>query len=169
MKKILATGIAFFLLILSSSIASANEGSDKDGMVRLVGTTLNVRSSAGVANNLVGYLSTGDKVTVWSKSSDGLWCKISFKNSTAWVACRYLMKEGSHEEPKHEDKDNGKDGMTVTSALNVRSMPAVADNRIGYLNIGDKVWVKGKSSNDWWCKIEFKGQEAWVACQYLKG
>ncbi|MFN7160967.1 MAG: SH3 domain-containing protein [Candidatus Gracilibacteria bacterium] len=168
MKKILATGIAVFLLTLSASIASANDGNE--GMIRMAGTTLNVRSSAGVANNLIGYLNTFDKVTVWSKSSDGAWCKISFKNSTAWVACRYLMKEVNHEDKKDHDKnDNRKDGMTVTSALNVRSTPAVADNRIGYLNIGDRVWVKEKSSNGLWCKIDFNGREAWIACAYLKG
>lgn len=167
MKKILLTGIAMFLLTLSASIASANDQMQHEGMERMVGTTLNVRSSAGVANNLIGYLSTGDKVTVWKKSADGLWCNISWKNGTAWVACRYLMKFGDHDQK--DEKHDEKDGMVVTSALNVRSTPIVGNNRIGYLNIGDRVWVRGKSSTGWWCNIDFQGRSAWVACAYLKG
>ena len=54
----------------------------------------------------------------------------------------------------------------TTSALNVRSGPSTDYDRVGVLSI-DTIIVVLEKTNDAWYKINYKGTEGYVACEYL--
>lgn len=62
---------------------------------RMVGSSnLNVRSSAVVGNNRIGFFSKGDQVRVLEKSPSTGWCKVAFNKNgheKGYVVCKYLM------------------------------------------------------------------------------
>lgn len=54
------------------------------------GTILNVRSGPGVANKDIGDLRLGVQVEVTRLSTDGLWARINWNQSTGWLSTEYL-------------------------------------------------------------------------------
>lgn len=51
--------------------------------------SLNVRVRPGERERVIGYLYSGDPVTLIGKCQNG-WAQIKFKNQAAWVNARYL-------------------------------------------------------------------------------
>lgn len=167
-KVIIALAIAASLTVPQ---AFANESMDH---MKVSVDSLNVRSSAMVGNNRVGVLHMGDVVSLESRSADGLWCKVSSEEKdwkNMYVACRYLTSKDAT-----VSSSAGNGWMEINGArwagikLNVRSSASFGDNRIGFANEGDELWVLAKSNDGAWCKVKWEKNghtKGYVACRLL--
>ena len=81
----------------SEAVDSNNSGI---GMMQVATHALHIRSTAGIAKNIIGYLKEGDTVNMMSRSSNNRWCQVEVSGRTlknggtvGWVACRYLKQQ----------------------------------------------------------------------------
>ena len=103
----------------------------------------------------------GTSVEVISES-DG-WSKINYKNTTAYVATRYLDKKSTNTEDTTQQYKEIK--VVNTDGLNVRKGPSTSYESIGKIDKGTSVEVISES--DGWSKINYKNTTAYVATRYL--
>ena len=138
-------------------------------------TEVNVRSSAGIAaDNKIGTLKAGTKVTVLEMNTDRTWAKIKWTNpvngyTQGWVYMHYVQLDSAAQ------GSNGAAGVdtvlytgVVTSNinLNVRQYPDIYANRVSSLPYGTRVNVYelASSRNMQWGRI---GDGQWVCTSYL--
>lgn len=173
-KMIIALALVAGMMVPSVYANGDGDKEHDDGVnTRIVMvSSLNVRAGASVSSAIVGTLALGDKVDYEVKSADGLWCRVDVPSrgwNDVYVACRYLgFKTMSAPSGNGWIEINGT--RTVGMLLNVRSAAAVGNNLISFLKTGDQVFVKAKSANGLWCKIDFNkfGRiDGYVACRYL--
>ena len=122
---------------------------------------LNVRTGPSTSYATIGKLNKGTRVEVISES-DG-WSKINYKNTTAYVATRYLDKKSTNTEDTTQQYKEIK--VVNTDGLNVRKGPSTSYESIGKIDKGTSVEVISES--DGWSKINYKNTTAYVATRYL--
>ncbi|PIV90627.1 hypothetical protein COW46_02295 [Candidatus Gracilibacteria bacterium CG17_big_fil_post_rev_8_21_14_2_50_48_13] len=180
MKKILAT-VSLIALMVPTAFA-------KEAATVNV-SALNVRADADITATLLGKLKQGTAISVEGKVLKDTWCRITFQEKEAYVACEYLTFTGTKpaEENPTEVKEETKPAeaapsttapVTTTApsfplirfitvpALNVRSSAAIEDNLVGQLSQGKRVEIMEKTATNW-CRIEFAGKAAWISCMYV--
>ncbi|MBO5131012.1 MAG: SH3 domain-containing protein, partial [Romboutsia sp.] len=91
------------------------------------------------------------------------WSKINYKNTTAYVATRYLDKKSINTEDTTQQYKEIK--VVNTDGLNVRKGPSTSYESIGKIDKGTSVEVISES--DGWSKINYKNTTAYVATRYL--
>ncbi len=130
--------------------------------IKVVNTDgLNVRKGPSTRYESIGKIDKGTNVEVISES-DG-WSKINYKNTTAYVATRYLDKKITNTEDTTQQYKEIK--VVNTDGLNVRKGPSTRYESIGKIDKGTNVEVI--SENDGWSKINYKNTTAYVATRYL--
>ena len=130
--------------------------------IKVVNTDgLNVRKGPSTSYESIGKIDKGTNVEVISES-DG-WSKINYKNTTAYVATRYLDKKSTNTEDKTQQYKEIK--VVNTDGLNVRKGPSTSYESIGKIDKGTSVEVISES--DGWSKINYKNTTAYVATRYL--
>lgn len=150
-------------------------------------SALNVRADADISADLLGKLPQGTTVSVEGKVLKNTWCRITYKEKEAYVACEYLTFGATKPAPKVEQPVATTPAPAPTPAaatpapevtypliryitvptLNVRSSAAiVADNVLGKLPKGARVEILEKTTTNW-CRIEFTGKVAWISCAYV--
>ena len=122
---------------------------------------LNVRKGPSTSYESIGKIDKGTSVEVISES-DG-WSKINYKNTTAYVATRYLDKKSTNTEDTTQQYKEIK--VVNTDGLNVRKGPSTSYESIGKIDKGTSVEVISES--DGWSKINYKNTTAYVATRYL--
>ena len=122
---------------------------------------LNVRKGPSTSYESIGKIDKGTSVEVISES-DG-WSKINYKNTTAYVATRYLDKKTTNTEDTTQQYKEIK--VVNTDGLNVRKGPSTSYESIGKIDKGTSVEVISES--DGWSKINYKNTTAYVATRYL--
>ena len=122
---------------------------------------LNVRNGPSTSYESIGKIDKGTSVEVISES-DG-WSKINYKNTTAYVATRYLDKKSTNTEDTTQQYKEIK--VVNTDGLNVRKGPSTSYESIGKIDKGTSVEVISES--DGWSKINYKNTTAYVATRYL--
>ena len=122
---------------------------------------LNVRKGPSTSYESIGKIDKGTSVEVISES-DG-WSKINYKNTTAYVATRYLDKKSTNTEDTTQQYKEIK--VVNTDGLNVRTGPSTSYESIGKIDKGTSVEVISES--DGWSKINYKNTTAYVATRYL--
>ena len=130
--------------------------------IKVVNTDgLNVRKGPSTSYESIGKIDKGTSVEVISES-DG-WSKINYKNTTAYVATRYLDKKSTNTEDTTQQYKEIK--VVNTDGLNVRKGPSTSYESIGKIDKGTRVEVISES--DGWSKINYKNTTAYVATRYL--
>ena len=130
--------------------------------IKVVNTDgLNVRKGPSTSYESIGKIDKGTSVEVISES-DG-WSKINYKNTTAYVATRYLDKKSTNTEDTTQQYKEIK--VVNTDGLNVRKGPSTSYESIGKIDKGTSVEVISES--DGWSKINYKNTTAYVATRYL--
>ena len=144
-----------------------SEFSPKKALVN-VETSLNVREKANLNSNLLGTLTSKNKVIVVGEEGD--FYKIYFRDSYGYVAKEYVkLQEDNNleEQVNHEGDSLKKTGIVeVSSALNVREEARLDSPIIGSLSGHSKVTIVGDAGEFY--KIEFRGSHGYVSKEYVK-
>ncbi|CED94424.1 Beta-N-acetylglucosamidase [Romboutsia ilealis] len=130
--------------------------------IKVVNTDgLNVRKGPSISYESIGKIDKGTNVEVISESNG--WSKINYKNTTAYVATKYLDKKSTDTEDTTEQYKEIK--VVNTDGLNVRKGPSTSYESIGKIDKGTNVEVISESNG--WSKINYKNTTAYVATKYL--
>ena len=126
------------------------------GTVSVTSGRLRVRSNAGTSYAIVGYLHSGDKVTITEqKTVDGVaWAHIE----NGWVSMEYIKIDVAT--PSQTTVK------TVTAnVLNIRAQAGTSNSIVGYLYRGNTVEVLETKNvgGTTWCRIS----RGWVSGDYL--
>lgn len=122
---------------------------------------LNVRSGAGTGYSRVGYLYSGNSVSILKDCGNG-WYQISYGSGSAYVCAEYIST-GSDS----GDSDGGEQttGIVTADALNVRSGAGTGYSRLGLLYSGNSVTILGSSKG--WYKISYGNGVGYVSAEYV--
>ena len=116
---------------------------------------LNVRSWAGMSNNVIRSIPYGTKVT-FLYEQNGWWRVRYGQNRTGFVDKQYLTRYNVRRKGTYRTK----------GYLNVRTYPRTDYKILGTLKKGAK--IKVLQLNGDWCRINYKGHEGWIAAKYLR-
>lgn len=169
MKKFL---VAATLLAMMTPVAFAADAATVNV------SSLNVRADADLTADLVGKLSQGTEIQVEGKVLKDTWCRITFKTKEAYVACQYLTFGKATTAPA-ATTPAASTGTTMAPTLtfplarvvavptlNVRATASITGDLLGKMTMGTSVSILEKSKDNW-CRIEYTGKVAWLACAYL--
>lgn len=123
---------------------------------------LNVRSGAGTSHSRVGYLYSGNSVSILKDCGNG-WYEISYGSGSAYVSAEYITWGDNNS--SNGDSDTKTTGIITADALNVRSGAGTGYSRLGLLYSGNSVTILG-SSNGWY-KISYKNGVGYVSAEYV--
>lgn len=128
--------------------------------VTVIVAALNVRSSPGLDGTIVGRLAGGEEVSTNGKSEDGLWWKIAYQGSPAYIFAEYATAGGTY---TPDTTAAAASAVTVAvPALNVRAAPGLDGDIVGQLAGGSQVTPSGRSSDGAWYQISYQGRAAWI-------
>lgn len=129
-------------------------------------TAVNIRTQPTTSSNVLGVLYRGEKLKQVGAARNG-WVPVTYGARTAWISAMYIV--GARATPDAPPtKVASKGASWTTTALNVRSLPRIADNKVGLLPKGTKVELTGLISGQF-SQIRWKDDRAWVATEYLTG
>lgn len=159
MKRIACAVLACAMLI-ATVIPGLAEGQSttlavKGDVYYVVASGLNVRTSAEYIDNIKTSIKRGTKV-VFQQEENGWWYVSYGKGKYGWVDKQFLTRKNIRKKGTYK----------TTAYLNVRDYPRTDAGILGVLKRGAK--IKILQLNGDWCRINYKGQEGWVASKYLK-
>lgn len=163
----------------SSDSSSSNTTQTTSVTGTITGSSLRIRSGAGTSYSIVGYLNTGDTVTITEQKTVGsmTWGKMS----KGWISMNYVKlttgttDTGSSNTGNNTSSDSGSSSTTTTTSesgtvkvsdsLRIRSGPGTSYSVAGYLNNGDKVTITEKKTvgGTVWGKIS----KGWISMDYV--
>lgn len=123
---------------------------------------LNVRKEPSTSGTILGKISKGTAITIYSKKNN--WLEINYKNQKGWVSADYVQigakTEGNITNP------TGTIGTVTASNLNVRKDNSQNSSIIGSISKGESYTILEEVNN--WVKIEFQpGKFGWAASWYF--
>ena len=125
-----------------------------------VSDVLRVRSGPSTENGVVGYLKSGEKVTITEQTTSGTmtWGKIA----TGWISLDYVVLDPDTSEPAKPMTGT----VQVSDLLRVRSGPGTSYPISSYMSNGEKVEIsETKTVNGiTWGKTE----KGWICLDYVK-
>ncbi|MGX6442872.1 SH3 domain-containing protein [Neobacillus sp. K501] len=146
----------------SGKKAESKEENKTTGEKAVVTDILNVRKEPSTTGTILGKISKGTTVTIYSKKNN--WVEIKFKDQTGWVSAEYVQIGGKTETPSSKDK--GTIGTVTASNLNVRKDYSQNASIIGSVSKGESYPIVEEVNN--WVKIEFQpGRFGWAAGWYF--
>jgi N-acetylmuramoyl-L-alanine amidase len=127
----------------------------------IVTDTLNVRNEPSTTGKVIGKLTKGTTITIYSKGNN--WIEIKYANQNAWVSADYVQ---FGTEKQSTNPTNGTTGTVTASNLSVRSDSSLNSDIIGSITQGQKFTILEEKNN--WFKIEYKpGKIGWAAGWYF--
>ncbi|MFF2447678.1 SH3 domain-containing protein [Neobacillus sp. NPDC058068] len=132
----------------------------------VIGDTLNVRKEPSSSSTLVGKLTKGTTVTIYSKQNN--WLEVGFSTLRGWVSAEFIDTSASSQALDTAKKQSsGMNGTVTAGSLSVRSGASLDSGIIGSVSLGQSFTILEEYNN--WAKIEFKsGSFGWVAGWYLE-
>jgi uncharacterized protein YgiM (DUF1202 family) len=163
-----ATGwvAADFLQAVDAPPPPSDGGQTAGGRATVIDGPVNLRSAAGIGNDVITVLQTGDTVDITGgpSTADGYtWYAVkTATGSTGWVASDFLKKSGYN---------TGDIVYVNTDSLNVRSEAGLNSTVLDTIYQGTTAVITGgptsADSRDWY-KIDVSGVvSGWVAAEYL--
>ncbi|WML45509.1 SH3 domain-containing protein [Neobacillus sp. PS3-40] len=130
----------------------------------VVGDKLNVRSNPSLSSTVLGKLSKGMTVPIYSQKDN--WLEIRFSNQKAWVSSQFITIKTDRPSPTPSSPKSGTVGTVTANGIHIRSGSSLNTKIIGTVNKGQHFTIVEEVNN--WDKIEYKsGTYGWVAGWYL--
>ncbi|WP_144547786.1 SH3 domain-containing protein [Bacillus sp. X1(2014)] len=127
--------------------------------------TLNMRQEPSAFSPVVGKLTYGTNVTIYSKQDN--WLEIGFSNLKGWVNSEFINDEATVSSTTETAQKSGMIGTVTADSLSVRSSASLNSNAIGTVTMGQSFTIVEEMNN--WAKIEYKsGSFGWVAGWFLE-
>lgn len=127
----------------------------------IVTDTLNIRNEPSPSGRVIGKLTKGTSITIYSKKNT--WLEIKYSNQRAWVSSDFVQMGTQNQQPT---KNDGAIGTVTASTLSVRSDSSLNSRTIGSIAKGQKFTILDEKNN--WFKIEYKpGEIGWAAGWYF--
>jgi uncharacterized protein YraI len=130
--------------------------------VSVIAATLNVRSEARIANNVISRIRRGQQFIAIGRSADGLWVQLDLGNGqTGWVSAAYVTDSAT--------TSQGLSGLTLRSTVRllVRSAPNVESDAVALLLPSEVAQIMGRSSDGLWWQVNDGGTVGWVSAQFV--
>ncbi len=128
---------------------------------------LRIRTGPSTAYDVVGYLSTGDRVEILEKKTNGsmVWGKIS----NGWISLDYVDLDSDKVEPEKPEQGTPTSitgTIVFTDELRIRSGAGTEHEILGYLNRGTRVHITEQKEHDgmMWGKID----RGWISMDYVE-
>ncbi|TCI28963.1 hypothetical protein EVJ33_11215 [Exiguobacterium sp. SL-10] len=123
---------------------------------------LNVRSSTSTASQIVGKLTKGSVVTVYSTSNN--WAQIDFNGQKRYVSASYLsLKSASNQETAQPSKE-----YIAQENVNVRVSRTTSSSVITTIPKGSTVtYLASYGATGSWLKVSYNGKTGYVAARYF--
>lgn len=121
-------------------------------------TTVNVRKSDSEKAEKIGRVSGGTKIKVLEQLVNG-WSKVEYEKSVGYIMSKYLKVQESVKKYEAIGK------VKATDNINVRAEASTDSAKIGTLVKGEVVDLFAEEGE--WCKINYKGQIAFVKAEYV--
>lgn len=134
--------------------------------VRCTGDNVNIRASASTDAESLGKTAVGDIYTRYEAMDNG-WSKIDYNGQEAYIKSEFLEEmtpEGDTSSESTERAAGSK--ITVTENVNVRASASETGDKIATAHRGDQFELIEEANG--WCKINYKGQEAYVKADYVE-
>ncbi|MDF2858344.1 MAG: N-acetylmuramoyl-L-alanine amidase [Neobacillus sp.] len=149
-----------YVLLENSQDSTKKE--TKETTTGIVNELLNVRNQPSTSSTIVGKLSKGQTITIYSKK--GNWLEIQFANQKAWISADYVQIGGTN--VKTDKPPSGITGVVTASSLNVRSNYSLNSSIVGKITKGQRFSIIEEDNN--WIKIEYQpGKFGWAASWYF--
>ncbi len=129
------------------------------------GDTLNVRKDPSSKSPIIGKLTKGTNVTIYSKQNN--WIEIGFANMKGWASSEFIDTQTGAVNDTPKKELSGIKGTVTANSLSVRSGSSLNSNIIGSVTKGQSFAILEETNN--WAKIEYKnGSFGWVSGWYLE-
>ena len=158
----------------AEAAAQAEALAAASSQVRCTSDNVNIRSSASTDAESLGKTKTGDVYTRYEKMENG-WSKIDYNGKEAYIKSEFLedvedtsASEGTSEGGETEAASSLKPGdkITVKENVNVRKSASETGEKIATAYRGEQFELIELSNG--WCKIKYKGEEAFVKADYVE-
>ncbi len=158
----------------AEAAAQAEALAAASSQVRCTSDNVNIRSSASTDAESLGKTKTGDVYTRYEKMENG-WSKIDYNGKEAYIKSEFLedvedtsASEGTSEGGETETASSLKPGdkITVKENVNVRKSASETGEKIATAYRGEQFELIELSNG--WCKIKYKGEEAFVKADYVE-
>ena len=136
--------------------------------VRCTGDNVNIRSSASTDAESLGKTKAGDIYTRYEEMENG-WSKIDYNGQEAYIKSEFLEAMDSPDAGTSEGGDAAPQAggmITVTENVNVRKSASETGEKIATAHSGEQYELIENANG--WCKINYKGQEAYVKADYVR-
>ncbi|MCC5891503.1 SH3 domain-containing protein [Exiguobacterium sp.] len=145
--------------VLSTIVPTQSYAATYEGTVNT--SILNVRSSTSTSSSIVGKLTQGTKVQVYSTSNN--WSEINFNGQRRYVSSSYLTLK-----KQAISTSTSKESYITTDNLHLRVNYARTANIITTIPKNSKVeYISTHGANGTWYRIKFGTHTGYVAASYL--
>jgi len=149
--KKLTTKLVYTTLAAVIALSGAMSVGAYDGIARVTGNVVNVRSGEGTAHSIVATVSKGTQLNIVSRGDS--WTKVSLSNgSEGYIINEYITLENQ-------------EGVVTGSAVNIRKSPSLEGEVIGLVYKGQTLPILGREND--WVNVSFSGQSGWISAQYI--
>lgn len=144
----------------------AEGSSAAENTFRVTNAFVNMRAAPNVTAQQIERLEQGKTMDVL-EFTDAAWAKVQLPNGReGYVSARYIAKLTSEDRLPEERKAYEGQYFVNFGFLNVRKDPDADSEKLGELS-GQSI-VTPLSMDDVWARIQFAGQEGYIAVQYLQ-
>jgi N-acetylmuramoyl-L-alanine amidase len=137
----------------------------KNNMGMVNGDTLNIRQAPSTTSPVIGKLTKGTSVSIYSKQNN--WVEVGFSNLRGWVSSEFIDSQTTGVSTgKTQSTKNGISGTVTANSLSIRAGASLNTKLLGTVTKGLSFTILEEKYN--WAKIEYKtGSFGWVAGWYL--
>ena len=140
--------------------------------VKCTSDNVNIRASASTDAESLGKTKTGDVYTRYEKMENG-WSKIDYNGKEAYIKSEFLESvepestgESSESSTASTPSFKPGDKITVKENVNVRKSAGETGEKIATAYRGEQFELIELTNG--WCKIKYKGEEAYVKADYVE-
>lgn len=133
--------------------------------VRCTGDNVNIRATASTDGESLGKTAVGDVYTRYEAMDNG-WSKIDYNGQEAYIKSEFLEEISPDGGTGGATEKTAGSTVTVTENVNVRASASETGDKIATAHRGDQFELIEEANG--WCKINYKGQEAYVKADYVQ-
>lgn len=137
----------------------------KNNMGIVNGDTLNIRQEPTTTSPVIGKLTKGTNVSIYSKQNN--WLEVGFSNLRGWVISEFIDSQTTDVSTgKTQNTKSNINGTVTANSLSVRAGASLNTKLLGTVTKGLSFTILEEKNN--WAKIEYKsGSFGWIAGWYL--